>query len=143
MPDDVVRHIEIRLIKTADEKDLVQLLKEAGWWTESDDLDRSFLTGLVTNSALFAGAFYKEKMVGMGRVLSDLVSDAYIQDVTVLKEYRGKCIGKKIVQLLVDELKNNKVDWIGLVAEPGTSSFYDSLGFEQLKDHIPFKYRNR
>ena len=56
----------------------------------------------------------------MGRAISDLVSDAYIQDVTVLKEYRGKGIGKIIIQTLVEELKTKGVEWIGLVAATGT-----------------------
>jgi aralkylamine N-acetyltransferase len=40
--------------------------------------------------------FVEKKMIGMGRALSDLTSDAYIQDVTVLKAFRGKGIGKKL-----------------------------------------------
>jgi len=87
------------------------------------------------------GAFWGKKLIGIGRALSDLASDAYIQDVTVLKEFRGKGIGKKIIQTLIEKLKENNVDWIGLVAQPGTSSFYEELGFEPLKNHIPLKYK--
>ena len=78
----------------------------------------------------------------MGRALSDLASDAYIQDVAVLKKYRGRGIGKKIIQILIEKLKENNVEWIGLVAQPGTSSFYKELGFEPLKDHVPLKYKD-
>ncbi len=95
---------------------------------------------MVKTSAIFGVPFIKKKLIGMGRALSDLVSDAYIQDVTVLKEYRGRGIGKDIIQTLIKTLKENNVDWIGLVAEPGTSFFYEPLGFETLKDHVPLKY---
>jgi spermidine synthase len=78
----------------------------------------------------------------MGRALSDLASDAYIQDVTIIKEFRGKGIGRKIIIKLIEKLKGNNVDWIGLVAQPGTSSFYEELGFEVLKDHVPLKYKD-
>lgn len=139
MPDT----IDIKIIKTADAKELKQLYKEAGWWEASDEDNMDFLNKIVEQSALFAGAFYKKKLIGMGRALSDQVSDAYIQDVTVLKDYRKKGIGKKIIQVLIDGLKEKKVSWIGLVAEPGTTDFYNSLGFEMLKGHVPLKYKGQ
>ncbi len=138
MPDP----INIEIITSASVGDLKALYKSAGWWEPSHDQDSEFLNHIVKRSALFAGAFSKNKMIGMGRAISDLVSDAYIQDVVVLDEYKGQGIGKKIIKLLVKKLKENNVDWIGLVAEPGTSSFYEDLGFVQLKDHVPLKYKD-
>ncbi|NOX33223.1 MAG: GNAT family N-acetyltransferase [Deltaproteobacteria bacterium] len=131
----------IKTVKSAPENDLIRLYKEAEWWAPSYDNDTRFLKSIVRDSALFAGAFLGKRLIGMGRALSDLASDAYIQDVAVLKEYRGKGIGKKIIKTLIRELKTKGVDWIGLVAQPGTSSFYRELGFEVLKDHVPLKYK--
>ena len=142
MSDEFLNRVIVRPIKSALTEELKDLYKDAGWWGPSYDLNPGFLNYIVKDSAVFAGAFYKKKLIGMGRALSDLVSDAYIQDVTVLKEYRGKGIGKIIIQTLVEELKKKGVDWIGLVAEPGTSSFYKELGFDELKDHIPLKYKD-
>ncbi len=130
----------IKVIKTASKKDLKRLYKEAGWWESSFDKYPEFLNHIVTDSAIFVGAFLGKKQIGMGRALSDLASDAYIQDVTVLKEFRGKGIGRKIIQELIKKLKENNVDWIGLVAQPGTFPFYEDLGFQVLKDHVPLKY---
>ena len=142
MSDEFLCRVIVRPIKSALTEELKDLYKDAGWWDPSYDLNPGFLNYIVKDSAVFAGAFYKKKLIGMGRALSDLVSDAYIQDVTVLKEYRGKGIGKIIIKTLVEELKKKGVDWIGLVAEPGTSSFYKELGFDELKDHIPLKYKD-
>ncbi|MCP3874380.1 MAG: GNAT family N-acetyltransferase [Desulfobacteraceae bacterium] len=132
---------KIKIIKSVSKKDLIQLYKEAGWWESSYDNPSDFLDNVVKDSAVFAGAFSGKKIIGMGRALSDMVSDAYIQDVAVLKAYRGKGIGKKIIQLLLEKLKENNVDWIGVIAQPGTTSFYRELGFDILKDHIPLKYK--
>ena len=143
MPED----INIKIITSASITDLITLYKSAGWWESSyshdghNDQSPEFLNRIVKDSALFVGAFVNEQMIGMGRALSDMASDAYIQDVAVLDEFKGKGIGKKIVQILVKKLKENGVDWIGIVAQPGTSSFYEELGFEQLKDHVPLKYK--
>ena len=131
----------IKTIKTASMEELIQLYKEAEWWQPSYDYDPEFLNYIVKDSAIFVGAFLDKKLIGMGRALSDLASDAYIQDIAVLKEFRSKGIGKKIIQTLIEKLKENNVDWIGLVAQPGTSSFYKELGFEILKNHVPLKYK--
>jgi aralkylamine N-acetyltransferase len=142
MSEDFLHEVTIQPIKSALMEDLKNLYKDAGWWEPSYDLNPGFLNHIVKNSSVFVGAFYKIKMIGMGRALSDLVSDAYIQDVAVLKIYRGKGIGKKIIKTLIEELKKKGVDWIGLVAEPGTTSFYEDLGFGELKDHVPLKYKD-
>jgi ribosomal protein S18 acetylase RimI-like enzyme len=142
MSVDQKKDISIQIVTSAYKPDLIALYKSAGWWKPSYDMEHDFLNLIVKNSAIFAGAFYKEKLIGMGRALSDMVSDAYIQDVTVLEEFKGQGIGKKIVQVLIEQLKENNVDWIGLVAEPGTETFYEDLGFEQLLNHVPLKYKD-
>ena len=142
MPDEFNHQVTIKPIKSALTEDLKNLYKDAGWWDPSYDLNPGFLNYIVKDSAVFVGAFYKKKLIGMGRALSDLVSDAYIQDVTVLKTNRGKGIGKKIIRTLIEELKKKGVDWIGLVAEPGTTAFYKELGFDEMKDHIPLRYKD-
>ncbi len=135
-------NIQIKKIKSATIQDMVQIYKEAGWWKSSWEEHPNFLKYIVKDSAVFVGAFFDKKLIGMGRALSDCVSDAYIQDLAVLKKFRGQGIGKKIIQKLIRQLKTDNVDWIGVVAQPGTSLFYEKLGFEPLKDHTPLKFRN-
>ncbi|NNL42104.1 MAG: GNAT family N-acetyltransferase [Desulfobacterales bacterium] len=133
--------IDIRVITSAKEEELIRLYKDAGWWEKEYDKNSAFLKPLVSNSACFVGAFHKNCMIGMGRALSDLASDAYIQDVAVLKPFRGMGIGSKIIKKLVVFLQQHQVDWIGLIAKPNTSLFYEKLGFETLKDHVPLKFK--
>ncbi len=135
--------VNIKFVNSVPVHFIEALYKEAGWWDDSWGRNPEFLSRIVKDSAVFAGAFCGEKLVGMGRALSDLASDAYIQDVVVLKEYRKKGIGKEIVLALVRALKEKGVDWIGLVAEPGTASFYRDMGFEVLDTHVPMKYRGK
>ncbi len=142
MSDPPLPHIIIKVVTSASQKDLINLYKEAGWWETAYDEHPEFLNLIVKNSSVFVGAFLGEKLIGMGRALADLASDAYIQDVAVLKEFRGRGIGRKIIQTVIKNLKKTGVDWIGLVAQPGTSFFYEELGFEVLKDHVPMKYKD-
>jgi len=142
MSDDPLPQLVIKAVKSASKKELIQLYTEAGWWEPSYGKHPEFLNHIAEKSAVFVGAFLEKKLIGMGRALSDLTSDAYIQDVTVLKEFRGKGIGRRIIETLIEKLKETGVDWIGLVAQPGTSHFYEELGFEPLVDHVPLKYKD-
>lgn len=133
--------LEIKLVRTVPVDEFQALYRDAGWWQDGYELTDAFLRRIPEQSALFAGAFFKKKLIGMGRALSDLCSDAYIQDVVVLSDYRKLGIGSMIVTFLIEELKKKGVDWIGLIGEPGTRAFYENLGFRQMKDHIPFKFK--
>jgi len=109
----------------------VQLYKAGGWW--KDHYRSEGLNKLIKGSFAFAVAVDANgKAIGMGRAISDGISDAWIQDVAVLEEMRGRGIGRAIVKALLEHCKENGLGWIGLVAEPGTRSFYAPLGFKEL-----------
>jgi spermidine synthase len=133
-------NFNIELVKEVDFSEFIALYKDAGWWCDEYASDTSFIPKIVTGSHLFAAAFDEEgAMIGMGRVLSDGCSDAYIQDVVVLREFHGNGVGSEIIKRLVNELKRQGVDWIGLIGEPGTKKFYNRLGFREMENHVPMK----
>src|SRR5512136_1059137 len=70
---------EIRLVNAWPEDEIVLLYKDAGWW--KDTYDKAGISQLIAGSFAFAVAVDQKtgKSIGMGRVLSDGVSDAYIQ----------------------------------------------------------------
>jgi len=132
--------MKIKLVQNVNREEFKALYRDAGWWFDEYDGDTSFIEGIVGGSFLFAAAFSPDgKMIGMGRVLSDGCSDAYIQDVVVLKDFRGKGTGGQIITFLISELKERGIDWIGLIGEPGTENFYTRIGFRKLEKHIPMK----
>lgn len=116
---------------------MVELYRAGGWWKEG--MDRSRLEELIRGSFLFAVAIdiSTRKSVGMGRVISDGISDAYIQDLVVLPEWRGMGVGRMILSVLLDECRMRKISWTALIAEPGTSGFYGSLGFAPMTGYVP------
>jgi len=71
------------------------------WWKE--EYDPKELPQLILGSFLFVVAVDMKtgRAIGMGRVISDGVSDGYIQDLVVLPEYRKTGIGSRIVSVLV------------------------------------------
>lgn len=140
-PDEV----EIKVIAAADRDSLKKLYQQAGWWQESDQTPdgNSWIDDLVKGSFCFVGAFAGSEMIGMGRAVSDGVSDAYIQDVVVMKERRGRGIGAAIIRTIVGFLQERRIGWIGLVAEPGTQPFYRRLGFEAMEGYAPMLLKKR
>lgn len=119
---------------------LRELYCEAGWIEAGDAAD--FLVPAITGSTVAAGAFENGELVGFGRALSDGCSDAYIQDVVVRKDQRGKGIGRQIIRFLEVELRCKGIDWIGLVGEPGTENFYFKLGLKKKPGYTLWKLEN-
>ncbi len=129
---------QIRIIKCVQGPDLERIYRSVGWYDES--FSDGVLEKICANSTIFAAAFVNDEMVGMGRLLSDGVSDGCIQDVAVLKEFQGNGIGKAIVQTIVNEALARGIDWIQLIATPGNENFYKSIGFEVMQDHTPMRF---
>lgn len=135
----MLNDIKVEIVESADIEQLIRLYKDAGWWSEENDsVDPAFLKKIIAGSFCFAIAIYKDEIIGMGRSISDGVSDAYIQDVAVLSEFRGKGIGVLIMDGIVNFLKSKNISWIGLISEPKAVSFYNKYGFSEMKDFVPF-----
>jgi GNAT superfamily N-acetyltransferase len=132
--------IRIELVNFWDEDEIVELYRSEGWW--KDFMDKSRIPELIRGSYLFALAVDTStgKPIGMGRVISDGIADAYIQDLMVLPEWRKKNAGGMIVSALIERCVFNGITWIGLIAQPGTDAFYRSLGFEPMAGHVPMLY---
>ena len=127
--------IEYRIIREESEAAIVRLYRDAGWWKEEDS--PSFIPAMIAGSTVFVGAYDDGRLVGMGRAISDGVSDGCIQDVIVDRAYRRCGIGASIVRLVAAELRRRGVDWIQLIGVPGTREFYESLGFRVMENHLP------
>ena len=111
-----------------------ELYLENCWIDEK--CDKAFPGNAFANSFAVAGAFTSQgELAGVGRAISDGVSDAYIQDIMVRKTFRRQGVGKLITCALVDEMKKRRIEWIGLVGVPGTEKFYAECGLKCAPGH--------
>jgi len=62
------------------------------------------LEGVITGSTLYVTARDEGKLVGFGRVLSDLATLAYINNMAVRPEYQRRGIGQRILHLLLQKV---------------------------------------
>lgn len=115
---------------------ILSLYESTGWWKPGPDAaDEAFR--LVAGSHCFLVAESKGEIVGMGRAISDHVSDAYIQDVAVRPDYKRQGIGSQLVARLIQRLQEDGIGWIGLIAERNSHAFYRESGFSEMPDALP------
>jgi len=120
-------------------QDILNIYIQEGWWDGGYDLKN--VLEIIKGSHIFYAALDNNAVIGMGRAISDGVSDAYIQDVAVKKEYRKQNIGSSIIKEIVKKLKQEKILWIGLISEKNSHEFYKKLNFEEMKNTYPMKYK--
>ncbi len=114
---------------------IITIYRAQGWWKRTDT--PALLKKLIKGSHGFVVAELDGRIVGIGRAISDGVSDAYIQDVAVLKSERHSGAGSAIVKALKARLKRDGVGWLGLIAQDHSEPFYLKLGFRTLKNAAP------
>lgn len=136
---ELIEYQELTELSESQVSDIEQIYRAVGWW--QDPLDNTWIKDLPQKSSAYVVAVISGKIVGMGRALSDAVSDAYIQDIAVLPAFRHRGIARGIVQKIIARLHARGVDWIGLIAAPGTQELYQHLGFNVMKDFTPMLYK--
>lgn len=118
----------------------MRLLYETGGWLEPSWTD-SLLERIVRCSFAFVVAEDPSgAWVGMGRLISDGVSDAYLQDVVVRKEWQDLGIGTRIVKELLIICREHGIDWVGTIAGPEREFFYRRFGFARMGGYTPMRY---
>jgi N-acetylglutamate synthase-like GNAT family acetyltransferase len=116
------------------------------YWAEGipkDTVKRS-----IDNSLCF-GIYRKGQTVGFARVISDFATFAYLADVFVLPEERGKGLAKSLMQMIIDhpQLQNLRrftfatKDAHDLYAQFGFTSF--DKPDRWMQKHEPDVYKNK
>jgi ribosomal protein S18 acetylase RimI-like enzyme len=135
------RRIRIHEVGAWDTGEIIALYRAGGWWDEKRDSPKE-IPALILGSLSFVVATDTStgKAVGMGRVISDGVSDGYIQDMVVLPEYRGRGVGSAIVRALIAACRRQGIGWLALIAEAGSDRLYSDLGFCVEEGDVPMQY---
>ena len=108
------------------------------WQEVSDVLRRSGLSDhtteeqetIFTNSYAVVFVYDKDQIVGVGRALSDGVCQAAVYNIALEEEYQGSGIGRKLIALLLDQVKGQNVI---LYTHPRTVALYEKMGFRRSK----------
>lgn len=74
------------------------LSKESYW---AQNRTREQTQTAIDNSICF-GVYYGELQIGFARVVSDQATFAYVGDVYIIEEFRGKGLSKWLMQVIID-----------------------------------------
>jgi ribosomal protein S18 acetylase RimI-like enzyme len=99
---------------------------------------RELIERTVASSARVLGLYDDERQVGFARAISDGVSLAYLADVYVLGDYRGRGLGYELVREMV-ERSFGEVRWMLHTAD--AQGLYEKLGFSDGAPPYPLMER--
>lgn len=85
----------------------------------------------IENSICF-GVYHQEKMVGFARVVTDHATMYWLCDVVVDPEYRGRGLGKKLIQTITEMGELN--ERFGILATRDAHGLYEKYGFQKVPD---------
>src|SRR5687768_5528555 len=104
-------------------------LTEESYWAKTRTLEQT--RKAIKNSICF-GAYVGGRQVGYARVVSDLATFAYLGDVFVLAEFRGRGVSKRLMETVVShpDLQGLR-RW--LLATRDAHGLYEQFEFSSLK----------
>ena len=106
-------------------------------WNEKFYANPDILEKANMNSWLVIAAYDENKLVGFGRVMTDLVLHAVIYELIVLPNYQRRGIGTLILKTLVKKCEEQNIRDIQLFCAKGKRPFYERNGFEVRAEDAP------
>ncbi len=110
--------------------EIYELLKKAYWEKDRSESATKKAISNSLNYAIFESN--SERLVGFARVITDYSTVYYLSDVYIDEEFRGRGLGKKIVEWIV--MHEDKLSGInGLLKTRDAMNLYKKYGFEECK----------
>jgi GNAT superfamily N-acetyltransferase len=104
------------------------------YWAK--DLSFACIKKSIKNSRAY-GLYYEGEQIGFAKVLSDQSRFAYLSDVFILEEYRGKGLAIFLIKSILNDPKLKHVaKW--MLATKDAHNLYKKVGFEKLKNPNAF-----
>ena len=92
--------------------------------------DKERIEKMFSNSNLIITAWDKDKLVGISRSLTDF----YLSDLAVRKEYQTSGIGKKLIELTKNSIGEQTA--LILLSAPTAMNYYPKVGFQKNRQWI-------
>lgn len=127
-----MENINIMQYETYHEEEIMDLYKAVGWSNYYDNPE--MLKNAYANSLFILGAYDKDKLVGIIRVVGDGYSIMYIQDILVLPSYQLQKIGTRLLTSILEKYKDVYQKILLTENTEKTASFYKSIGFTNVAE---------
>jgi ribosomal protein S18 acetylase RimI-like enzyme len=90
---------------------------------------RETVERLIREAARVVGVYHEGRQIGFSRTVSDGASIAYLADVYVLPEYRGRGLGVELVRETVETGPYKDTRWLLHTAD--AHALYEKFGFRR------------
>lgn len=124
---------------------LIHEFLRSSYWAKG--VPRAVVEKSIQHSLCF-GAFLGERQVGFARVISDFATFAFVADVFVLPEHRGRGVGKLLMNTIVEHPDLHGLRRLLLITRDA-HGLYAQCGFQPLPNpenfmttHRPAVYRD-
>lgn len=114
-------------------------MSNCSYWARGRSLDT--MATALAGSARLVGLYRDGAQVGFARAVSDGATYAYLADVYVLREHRGRGLGLELVREIVDRGPLRGVRWALNTAD--AQKLYAKLGFSSDAPSYPAMERPR
>ena len=102
----------------------------ASYWARGRSYDR--VRRSIEGSLAF-GLYHGDEQVGFARVITDYATAAHLADVFVIDAYRGKGLGKRLIECALDHPRLRSIrKWT--LATSDTHALYARYGFKPQSD---------
>ena len=106
-----------------------EFLSKDSYWAKGRDIE--IVKRSIENSLCF-GVYNDDKQIGFARVVTDYAVFAWILDVFILVDYRGKGYGKMLMNAIMTHNKLQNLQRWGLGTEDA-HGLYEQFGFQPLR----------
>jgi len=110
-----------------DSAEVHRFLSEESYWAKGRP--RETQDRLIREASRVVGLYDGDRQIGFCRAFTDGVSIAYLADVYVLTDYRGRGLGEELVREMIDNGPYSGVKW--LLHTTDMHPLYRKLGFEE------------
>ena len=128
----MIATVDISTEKSRLDNDLIhRYLSQKAYWAMGRS--KELVLKSITNSLCFGVYNEDEEQIAFARVVTDYVVFAWIMDVFVIENYRGKGIGRQLINHIVSIPELSQVNGFGLRTNDA-HSLYEKFGFGEIPD---------
>ncbi|HUY03528.1 MAG TPA: GNAT family N-acetyltransferase [Rhodocyclaceae bacterium] len=117
--------IAYRLNQPLEAADVARVFESSGINRPTADLPR--IERMLAHANLIVSAWDADRLIGVGRALTDYAYCCYLSDLAVDASYQNQGVGQEIVRQIRGAIGED-VSLI-LVSAPGATAYYPKLGF--------------
>ena len=123
-------NFEVSTDRSRLDRDLIhRFLTTESYWATNRTYEQTLAA--IENSLCF-GVYLGDQQAGFGRVITDFATFAYVGDVFVLDQFRGRGIGKMLMEAMVSHPQLQDLRrW--LLATKDAQGLYSQFGFAGLR----------